>query len=124
MSDKEIKIPGRERVSKSMLGVYDVAVELSKDGCLPSADGGRVLELIRALESGANRFDVEIEQVFGEKITLHALIELVIDKCIKNSESSKRLAGQETEYSKKLDAFWRQLKEVTYGDLDKDRTIH
>lgn len=124
MDDREKQIPGRERVHKAMFGLYDVAKDLSENGGLSSADGGQVRDLIKALESGITRFDTEIDMGFGQKITLQELIEKIIDKCIRRSEESKQTAGQETDFSKNLDKFWKNLKEATYGDLDHNRTIN
>lgn len=124
MTDGENEINGRERVQKSMLGVYDVAKDLSASGSLSSSDGSLVRELIRALESGVMDFMTEVNYGLKEKISLQGLIEKIIDKCISNSRDSKLATGHESEYSLKLDDFGKKLKEATYGDLNSDRTIN
>ena len=124
MTGNENEVSGRERVQKSMLGVYDVAIELSENGSLSSSDGSLVKDLIRGLESGIMNFDSEISYGLKDKITLQGLIEKIINKCITNADNSRKMAGQETEYSQKLDNFWKRLKEATYGDLNSNRTIN
>ncbi|EKD42985.1 MAG: hypothetical protein ACD_72C00512G0002 [uncultured bacterium] len=124
MTGNENEVSGRERVQKSMLGVYDVAIELSENGSLSSSDASLVKDLIRGLESGIMNFDSEISYGLKDKITLQGLIEKIINKCITNADNSRKMAGQETEYSQKLDNFWKRLKEATYGDLNSNRTIN
>ena len=124
MTGNENEVSGRERVQKSMLGVYDVAIELSENGSLSSSDASLVKDLIRGLESGIMNFDSEISYGLKDKITLQGLIEKIISKCITNADNSRKMAGQETEYSQKLDNFWKRLKEATYGDLNSNRTIN
>ena len=124
MTGNENEVSGRERVQKSMLGVYDVAIELSENGSLSSSDGSLVKDLIRGLESGIMNFESEISYGLKDKITLQGLIEKIINKCITNADNSRKMAGQETEYSQKLDNFWKRLKEATYGDLNSNRTIN
>jgi len=124
MTGNENEVSGRERVQKSMLGVYDVAIELSENGSLSSSDGSLVKDLIRGLESGIMNFESEISYGLKDKITLQGLIEKIINKCITNADNSRKMAGQETEYSQKLDNFWKRLKEATYGDLNSSRTIN
>ena len=124
MTGNENEVSGRERVQKSMLGVYDVVIELSENGSLSSSDASLVKDLIRGLESGIMNFDSEISYGLKDKITLQGLIEKIINKCITNADNSRKMAGQETEYSQKLDNFWKRLKEATYGDLNSNRTIN
>lgn len=122
--EDEKKIPARERVNKSMIGIYDVLNSIVSDGSLPSAHSSSVRELMKILESGVDRFDIEIDMGFGKKATVQNLIENIITKCTNEAESSRKAAGQDTEHSKKILAFAADLKEVTYGDLKKDRTIN
>lgn len=124
MNDTESEIPKRERVAKAMLGVYDTAKEIADHGGLPSLKGSRVRELIRVLESGAARFDVEIDSGLGQKYTLQELIEKIITICFSESESIEYTARQKTDESKKFYEFAEKLKTTTYGDLNKDRNIH
>lgn len=124
MTNETEKAPARERVNKSMVGIYDVLNSIASEGGLPSADGSSVRELIKILESGVNQFDTEIELTLGKKATVQNLIESIITKCINQAEFSRNAAGQDTDYAKKLLAFAENLKEVTYGDLKKDRTLN
>lgn len=124
MNDSESEVPKRERVAKAMLGVYDTAKEIDEHGSLPSLKGSSVRELIRVLESGATRFDVEIDSGLGQKYTLQELIEKIIDTCFSESETIKSMAGQKTDQSEKFYEFAQKLKTATYGDLTKNKTIH
>lgn len=122
--EDEKKVPAREKVNKSMVGIYDVLNSIVSEGGLPSVHGSSVRELIKILESGVGRFDTEIDMGFGKKATVQSLVENIITKCTNEAEFSRNAAGQDTEYAKKLLAFVENLKEVTYGDLKKDRTIN
>lgn len=124
MTKETERVPGRERVNKSMVGIYDVLNSIVSEGGLSSVHGSSVRELMKILESGVGRFDTEIDMGFGKKATVQSLIENIITKCTNEAEFSRKAAGQDTEYAKKLLAFAADLKEVTYGDLKKDRTIN